>query len=272
MIKDLALKLAKLSQGGPKAYGFGPGVHISTTPLKLGGVLHPKQDNKEAVSGSSFPQNLRSKESSKASIKVKIKESDMMSYQVHKFDTVLIREGLGNLSTCFYYTADALKGAVQNRIFEGAQCFADHPTETEEVVRPERSTRDLLGYFENVHYEENGGSGAIVGTLCVSENISSEWALALLTNSLDYAKKFKESDLVGLSINASGDANAIDIQEFISSNQVPAESLPKLMDAKSKGINIVRVVSNLTEAVSCDLVTKAGAGGKILSLNTEGKL
>jgi hypothetical protein len=226
----------------------------------------------EADSGSSNVAALRTQESKlveKAKpmkIQSSFKEATQDIFKTHKYQVILIREGLGNFGDCFYYTRESLQEAASSKIFEGAQCFADHPTEIEEQVRPERSTRDIIGYFEDVHFEETEGVGSLMGTLVVSNAVSLDWALALLTNSLEYAKKFKETDFVGLSINASGEANAIPLEDFLKSGGVPESAKPKLMQAQAQGISEIKVVSELKEAISCDLVTKAGAGGKILKM------
>jgi hypothetical protein len=182
----------------------------------------------------------------------------------NKFKVILIEEGLGNLGDCFYYTKGALQNAAQ--LFEGKKCFADHPSSLEEKVRPERSTRDILGHFENVKYEESDGRGCLYADLVVLTNPSFAWAQTLLSTAIGYGAKFQDSDFVGLSINASGEANEIPLEDFMKEAEIPASVLPKLQNAQSQGIPLIRVVTQLKDAVSCDLVTEAGAGGKILQM------
>lgn len=183
----------------------------------------------------------------------------------NKFKVLLIEEGLGNLKDCFYYTKQALQNAAQ--LFEGKKCFADHPTTLEEEVRPERSTRDILGHFENVQYEESEDKrGSLVADLVVLTNPNYAWAQTLLSTAVGYASKFPESEFVGLSINASGQANEVPLEDFMRETEIPASVLPKLQTAQSEGIPIIRVVNRLKDAVSCDMVTEAGAGGKILQM------
>lgn len=193
-----------------------------------------------------------------------LKESNSEPFKNHKFQVVLIKEGLGNFANRFFYTKNALQNAIP--LFEGSQCFADHPSQIEEEVRPERSTRDILGYYENVKYQEDNGQGLLIADLVVADNISLDWAMSLLTNSLEYSKKFKEADLVGLSINASGAASPVSIDEFMNNQKLSENVLKKLMDAKTQGITEINVVDELKEAQSVDLVTKAGAGGRILKM------
>lgn len=256
----------------------GPGtVHISTYPLmKAGGALMP-QEKKEANSASAAPQVLRKKESMQESnptkpyktsktmeIRSRFREADNLT-QGNKFEVILIQEGLGNFKSAFYYTKGCLQSSAT--IFEGKKCYADHPSAIDEQARPERSTRDILGYFEGVQYAEAAdGRGMIKGNLCLEATVSSEWARSLLTNSLEYAKKYTDKDFVGLSINANGEAEPTGLDEFMKSSQIPESAIPKLLEAKQMGVEQIQVVKSLKDAVSCDLVTEAGAGGKILSM------
>ena len=95
---------------------------------------------------------------------------------------------------------------------------------------------------------------------------SFEWARALVRHSLDYSKKYDGQDFIGLSINASGDAKQMEMEKFINEGEVPAEAKPKLMKALEEGITTVRVVDQIADAVSTDLVTEAGARGRVLEL------
>lgn len=55
----------------------------------------------------------------------------------------------------------------------------------------------------------------------------------------------------------------------------PRGARDKLVQAKNEGIETVKVVKTITAAVSADMVTEAGAGGKILKIierkNSDGK-
>lgn len=193
-------------------------------------------------------------------IRSSFREADKKS-KGNKFEVVLIEEGLGNFQSAFYYTKECLQEAAS--LFEGKKCLADHPTTTEEQTRPERSVRDILGYYEDVTYVEVDGRGMLEANLCVEPV---EWALSLLTNSLEYAKKYKDKDFVGLSINANGEAQSADLDEFMKTFDIPESAIPKLLEAKQMGVSQIQVVHSLKDAISCDLVTEAGAGGKILSM------
>lgn len=182
-----------------------------------------------------------------------------------RFKVALIQEGMGNLKDAFFYSKDAINSGIQ--AFEGRKCYADHPSMSEEQDRPERSVRDIIGHFESVQVEENDdGSLALVGDLVMPPDPPFEWARALVRQAAEYNKKYPEQSFVGLSINASGDAQAIPFEEFVKSYQLPDGCKPKLMQARENGMETVKVVSAIKDAVSCDLVTEPGAKGKILNV------
>lgn len=182
-----------------------------------------------------------------------------------RFRSVLIQEGLGNLRDRYYYTKEALETALP--IFEGKKIYADHPSSIEEQSRPERSVRDILGYFENVQLEENEeGQAILVGDIHMMDEEPYSWARGIMRHAVEYSKKFSDKDFVGLSINASGDAEEVALDEFLKENSVPESARLKLNKAKDEGIDKIKVVSSITDAISCDLVTEAGAGGKVMEM------
>src|SRR5271166_142692 len=190
--------------------------------------------------------------------------ADIAGKKGKKFRVTLLREGLGNFHDAFYYTAEAIQSAVP--IFEGAQFFIDHPDIIEEKIHPERSVRDLGGYFENVALETSpDGVAQLAGDLVFVDDPS----LALFRNqikeSIGYSQKHGK-DLVGLSINADGDFADASIIEYMASDSVPEPCKQKLIEALKKDITQIHPVTVIKSAVSCDLVTKAGAGGKINTL------
>lgn len=181
-----------------------------------------------------------------------------------KFRVVLIQEGLGNLSDAYFYSSDALKSAVS--VFEGKKLYADHPSRTEESDRPERSVRDVLGYFENVEYKESDGAGRLEADVHVLPDESFRWARTLLTHSVEFAKKYPDKEFVGLSINASGEADPVKISTLLENMALTNQMRLKIQKAIDSGVDVVKVVKVIKDAISCDLVTEAGAGGKILEL------
>jgi len=173
------------------------------------------------------------------------------------FDVTLIEEGLGNFHDAFYYTREALESAVE--IFNGMKAYADHPKASEKDDRPERTVRDIIGHYEALEIRENEGECA---ELCGKIDVlsSSRWATDLIVRAIENKEKFPEKPFIGFSINASGDAEEMPIDEVL--KMAPAGAKPKLEEAKSNGIDTVKVVRKIKSAVSCDLVTEAGAGGK----------
>lgn len=183
----------------------------------------------------------------------------------YKFKVVLIQEGLGNLRDAFYYTREAIESGVAE--FEGKKCYADHPSRMDEMNRPERSVRDIIGYFEGVKVEDaEDGSAMLVADLVMMKDASNDWARTLVSSSVDYAKKYNEKSLIGLSINASGDAEPVDAEKFLQSGKIPESAKAKMKDAIAQGITTFRLVSVIKDAVSTDLVTEAGARGKVLDI------
>ena len=183
----------------------------------------------------------------------------------NKFRVALIQEGLGNLRDGFYYSAQAIDSAIT--AFEGKKCFADHPARSEEQDRPERSVRDIIGHFENVHVEENSdGSKALCADLIILPDQPYEWARSLVRQAVEYSTKYADKDFVGLSINASGDAEAFTVEEFMSEGNIPESCKPKIMKAIEEGLTQIRVVNTIRDAISTDLVTEAGAKGRVLEM------
>ena len=154
---------------------------------------------------------------------------------------IIIQEGLGNLRDKHFYTKEALQKCFQR--FEGQQCYADHPSKSEELDRPERSTRDIIGHYENVTFIENFSKGvsAIQGDLCILPGAAYDWAWNLVQGAVQYARKYPDMNLVGISINANG-----------------------VTHPENENNAVIHYVDEIPDVFSADLVTKAGAGGKIL--------
>lgn len=185
------------------------------------------------------------------------------------FDVILIEEGLGNLGDRFYYSKEALKSAAP--LFEGKKIFADHPSRSEDDDRPERSVRDVIGHFENVTYLEANGRGQLKAKAHVLSSKAFDWARELMHQAVAYAGKYPDKNFIGLSINAGGDSEVLPIDRIYESTSVPAEARIKIEKAKSEGIDTIRLVTKIDHAVSCDLVTEPGAGGRVTSVLTTGE-
>lgn len=234
----------------------------------------------EADAGSSNPAALRSNESLKINMPIRFIERSDTAVNIQqvpvtdlatpkakaigftKYKTRLIQEGLGNLGSLFYYPKETLQGMAS--VFEGKKIMADHPGRMDEQNRPERSVRDILGHFENVHVEESkvDGRAELFGDVCILDSPQFDWARNIMTHAVEFSKKYPDKEFVGLSINAGGDAIDKTIDELL--KEAPESARPKLQDAKDKGAEQVRYVTEISDAISCDLVTEAGAGGKVI--------
>ncbi len=183
----------------------------------------------------------------------------------NRFRVILIQEGLGNTGTGYYYTKDALKSAAP--IFEGKKAFADHPSAFEDEVRPERSVRDIVGHYEGVEYlEADDTTGRLEADLVVLPGAPFDWTRSLLTQAVLYSKTYPDQDLLGLSINASGDAQPMPAEEFLEKFDIVPSALAKVQKAVADGLEEINITNLIDSATSVDLVTEAGAKGKVLEL------
>ncbi len=243
--------------------------------------LYPEDKKKETSSASASPANLRAnRESSKTKDLSQIhfmgsfREASDLNITVtpgtteapgRRFRTVLLQEGMGNLEDCYYYTREAIESCPP--LFEGKKYFIDHPDAMEEKTRPERSVRDIAGWFENLQVEDApDGRALLVGDTVLLESPDVESIRALMLESIAYSQSHAGKDLVGLSINAGGDFDTIALEQFIRTENIPEGCQAKLAEATQKGISMIRPVRKMTSATSCDLVTEAGAGGRISQL------
>ena len=68
--------------------------------------------------------------------------------------------------------------------------------------------------------------------------------------------------------NAFGEAEEKPIGDVM--KMAPQGAKPKLAEVLEMGFDSVRVVDNIEDAISCDLVTEAGAGGKVINIKEQG--
>ena len=158
----------------------------------------------EANAVSSLAQVTRHKESFQATLRESVQE-DKRTVEV-----IILKEGKGNPRDKHYYSQEALTSAIQ--LFEGAQCYADHPSSFEEQTRPERSVRDVVGHFQNVRVEMIEGASCLVGDLKIVKGESYDWAWDLIKESVEFTKKFQEKSLIGISINADGESMPFELE------------------------------------------------------------
>jgi hypothetical protein len=129
-----------------------------------------------------------------------------------------------------YYPAEVLAEAAKNKIFPaGTPMYADHPTLTEKIERPERSIRDLAARLDSDARYENGR--------LVSEATSfGTWNNVL--NGPD-----------GLAENV----------------EVSVRCFGEIAEGTAEGREGL-IVQKITEGRSVDFVTEGAAGGKVLEL------
>jgi hypothetical protein len=196
------------------------------------------------------------------------------SPQGKRFRVTLLQEGLGNLKDCYFYTKDAIQSGP--KVFEGRHFFINHPGAAEETDRPERDINDLSGYFENCAAEPgDDGRLDLNGDLVLITGAPQyDQYRALILESLAYVTRHPDQDLIGLSINANGDSAEMPLDLFMQEYQVPASCMDKLQEALDQGVATIKPVTVIKSAVSCDMVTAAGAGGRINTLleGSKGKM
>lgn len=144
-----------------------------------------------------------------------------------RLSVLVINPGWGSSG---YYSAEALQEAARDRVFPaGTQMYLDHPTETESWERPERSVRDLAAVLT-----EDARWDASVPGLVAEARVFAPWRQTIA----DMA------DTIGVSIRAAAET------EF----------------GEAEG-RTGTLITKLLEGYSVDFVTKAGRGGKIVSVH-----
>ncbi len=132
----------------------------------------------------------------------------------------IIREGWGSSG---YYGREMLERDGPRCFPAGTHMYMDHPTQTEEYERPERSVKDLIGVVESTPFMAGGA-------LKSSAKVFSHWQP--FVNEV--------APHIGLSIRAAGD---------VTEGEAEGRKGP--------------IVEGLHEGISVDYVTHAGAGGQL---------
>ena len=142
-----------------------------------------------------------------------------------RFLVQLINPGWGSSG---YYSSDVLEAAGKAKVFPaGTHMYLDHPTESEEYERPERSVRDLAAVLtEDAYWDGNG--------LVAETAVFAGWKEALA----------EMANAIGVSIRASAKVTE---------------------GGKAEG-RTGRIVNELIAGTSVDFVTHAGRGGKVLEV------
>ena len=140
----------------------------------------------------------------------------------------------GKGSTAFY-TPESLKRGVADGIFNEAQIYINHATKTQASERPEGDYRDLAGVIKagSVTYHESHKRGPGV------------YGIGVFTPQIAPEVRAKAA-ISGMSIRADGEA----VRE--------SSGRPKIQEG-------VPVLERFTGLESVDLVTRAGAGGMVLT-------
>lgn len=164
----------------------------------------------------------------------------------------IISAGPGNRADNHFYPETTLQDAVRDGIFEGAQSYFDHPTSIEDKTQPERSVLKLAGWFSNcamgkVPDESGQERAAIIADFHPQRG--NEQVLELMRTAAEYATINPTKSYIGFSINAAGKSSAATIggQQF---NQV----------------------DQISEVISVDIVTRAGARGKLITFQEAAKM
>lgn len=232
------------------------------------GKLKPASKKKEGDGSLPFTSITREAARVRRVVCLLREASDGASSQLpSRFRVVLIQEGLGNMADGHYYTSEALQKAAS--LFEGKKCFINHSTEQEEATRPERSVEDVTGHYEHVRAARGeDGLMELQADLVIPRGKAFEKVREQLVHALEYSKKFPDKNFVGLSISASGSSKPVRIEEMLAEFKVPPIARRKLEEALQRGLYEVKLVEEITDALSCDLVTEPGAGGKVVEAIT----
>jgi len=233
-----------------------------------------KKTAKEADAASAFPGAVRAKESARMVFNVsRLREADTGETQApNRIPMVMIEEGMGNMHDAMFYTAGCIETGPA--IFEGAKIFADHPDAISEETLPERSIRDVLGHWEDVNVQTSKeGQKQLCGTAVFIPGASAQWGVDMLRHAGTYSKKYTDKNFIGASINADGFIDRASTKEFLESNGLTlcAPVREKLEKALAEGVDALKVATAFKDAVSCDIVTTPGAGGRVKMLEQERK-
>lgn len=137
-----------------------------------------------------------------------------------------------------YYSAEVLEAAVADELFPaGMHMYADHPTAEEAKARPVRSIKDLVSVSTapaRIATDDDVATwGAEPGAVVTEADVLPAWR--------DLVEHF--STAIGLSIRGDGE----------------------LTEGEAEG-RTGKIVESLVHVQSTDWVTRAGRGGKVLSL------
>jgi phage major head subunit gpT-like protein len=160
---------------------------------------------------------------------------------MRELDVVILRSGISKNG--YSYSPEVVASLAP--LLDGARAFADHPGPQD---RPERSVRDLVGFYRSARVEESAPAGGqprqarVVATLHLLE--SADWLWSMLREALEQDM----AGLVGLSI---------DVQAIVEARRDDASG------------RVINVVTRFVALNSCDVVTRPSAGGALLGIRRE---
>lgn len=177
----------------------------------------------------------------------------------HRIPVVIIGQGLGNLADRNYYTREAILSGPS--VYEGKKAYIDHPTASSMIDQPGRSVKEICGHYENVVTKKNK-EGLL--ELCADFVVMASRAdiVGEVQHAVEYKKKYPDKDFIGISINGDGEGIEMGYEEFVKVIKPSPSEMVKIKQVEGQAIY---VITKFTDAVSADLVTEAGARGRILT-------
>ena len=169
------------------------------------------------------------------SLRIRIREATLTQTSPGVYEATILQEGPGNPEDNNYYTAQALREAVASGRFEGLQAYINHPSQSEEVERPERDVRYLAGHFREARFID--GHPAEVRAKFVPGGMDPDAVKRLIESAIN---SVPGKPLVGISIDGYG-------------------YTPDSQDINGRTYHMVREFAHLGSA---DIVTRTATGGR----------
>ena len=177
--------------------------------------------------------------------------------KIKSFPVVIISQGLGNLSDKNYYSKEAILSGPA--IYESKKAYIDHPTPTEDKEQPGRSVADTRGHYEDCKAVLNSEGLMELQAQFVPEQ--DETLISKIKHAVAYKKKYPDKDYIGISINGDGEGEEMEYDDFIKLVKPTDKEMEKISQIEGQEIKLIK---KFTSAVSADLVTEAGAKGRLL--------
>ena len=193
---------------------------------------------------------------------MRVMEAAEPAGKLRRLKICLVDEGLGNHRNMNYYGKPAIASAA--KVYEGKPSFTNHPAVDEEENLPERDVMKQYGFYEGLHVEQLKNKhgkmvDACVGFLNFEDSALGRQMYCKGLAALEYQKRFPESgdQYIGWSILGGGRGEDRELD--------PAEDATGTMEGFTEPVE-VNYVMEFLEAESCDAVTRAGRGGRVLAV------